>query len=99
MPLTSHPLRMAALALLWGSGFLWIKLALNHGLSPAHITITRCALGTAVLLFLARSASSTSPATARLWAHLAIAALFCNAIPFALFASASRRSTRASRAS
>ncbi|MGH1553784.1 hypothetical protein ACRAWF_22895 [Streptomyces sp. L7] len=30
-------LRMAALALLWGSGFLWIKLALGHGLSrPDH---------------------------------------------------------------
>lgn len=82
----ASPLRMAVLALLWGSGFLWIKLALNHGLSPAHITITRCALGTAVLLFLARRAKQHLPRSRKLWAHLAVAALFCNAIPFALFA-------------
>ncbi|MGW3415367.1 DMT family transporter [Streptomyces sp. NPDC000888] len=79
-------LRMATLALLWGSGFLWIKLALNHGLSPVHITITRCALGTAVLLFLAHRAKQHLPRTRKLWAHLAVAALLCNAIPFALFA-------------
>ncbi|MEU9898203.1 DMT family transporter [Streptomyces phaeochromogenes] len=84
MPLTST-LRMAALALLWGSGFLWIKLALNHGLSPAQITITRCALGTAVLLLLARSAGQRLPRDRATWTRLAVAALFCNAIPFALF--------------
>ncbi|MFI6338154.1 DMT family transporter [Streptomyces sp. NPDC050535] len=77
---------MATLALLWGSGFLWIKLALNHGLSPAHITITRCALGTAVLLILARRAKQHLPRSRVIWGHLVVAALFCNAIPFALFA-------------
>ncbi|MGW7209028.1 DMT family transporter [Streptomyces sp. NPDC054837] len=79
-------LRMAALALLWGSGFLWIKLALNHGLSPAQITIVRCALGTATLLALARAAGQRLPRSRATWGHLVVAALFCNAIPFALFA-------------
>lgn len=79
-------LRMAALALLWGSGFLWIKLALNHGLSPAQITIVRCALGTATLLVLARAAGQRLPRARGTWGHLVVAALFCNAIPFALFA-------------
>jgi drug/metabolite transporter (DMT)-like permease len=78
-------LRMAILALLWGSGFLWIKLALNHGLSPAQITITRCALGTLVLLALARRAGQRLPRGRAALGHLAVAALFCNAIPFALF--------------
>jgi drug/metabolite transporter (DMT)-like permease len=77
---------MAVLALLWGSGFLWIKLALNHGLSPAYLTVTRCALGTAVLFLMARSAGQRLPRSLRLWGRLAVAALFCNAIPFALFA-------------
>ncbi|WP_369237615.1 DMT family transporter [Streptomyces sp. R21] len=81
----SSSLRMATLALLWGSGFFWIKLALNHGLSPAQITITRCALGTLVLLALARRAGQRLPRNRSIWGHLAIAALFCNAIPFALF--------------
>ncbi|WP_019067312.1 DMT family transporter [Streptomyces hokutonensis] len=78
-------LRMAALALLWGSGFLWIKLALDHGLSPAQITITRCALGTLVLLGLARAKGQRLPRDRRTWGRLAVAALFCNAVPFALF--------------
>ncbi|MGW1210209.1 DMT family transporter [Streptomyces sp. NPDC002499] len=78
-------LRMAVLALLWGSGFLWIKLALDHGLTPAQITIARCALGTAVLLLLARRAGQSLPRSRTVWGHLVVAALFCNALPFALF--------------
>jgi drug/metabolite transporter (DMT)-like permease len=47
--------RMVVLALLWGSGFLWIKLALT-GLSPVHLTLVRCALGALTLLALAFAA-------------------------------------------
>ncbi|WP_256339774.1 MULTISPECIES: DMT family transporter [unclassified Streptomyces] len=77
---------MAALALFWGSGFLWIKLALTHGLTPAQITIARCVLGTAVLLLLARRAGQRLPGSGAQWRRLVVAALFCNALPFALFA-------------
>ncbi|GAA3727124.1 DMT family transporter [Plantactinospora mayteni] len=78
-------LRMALLALLWGSGFLWIKIALNGGLTPAQITVTRCALGAAVLLGLARAAGQRLPRDRRTWLHLVVAALFCNTLPFFLF--------------
>ncbi|MFJ6853073.1 DMT family transporter [Streptomyces sp. NPDC091271] len=78
-------MRMALLALLWGSGFLWIKIALNGGLSPLHITVIRCALGAAVLLALARSARQRLPRGRRAWGHLAVAAFFCNVLPFFLF--------------
>lgn len=84
MPLAST-LRMALLALLWGSGFLWIKLALDHGMSPLQITVARCALGAAVLLALAVAARQRLPRDRRTWAHLLVAAFFCNALPFALF--------------
>ncbi|MFM9557482.1 DMT family transporter [Streptomyces caniscabiei] len=84
MPLAST-LRMALLALLWGSGFLWIKLALDHGMSPLQITVARCALGAAVLLALALAARQRLPRDRRTWAHLLVAAFFCNALPFALF--------------
>ncbi|MET8980402.1 DMT family transporter [Streptomyces sp. NPDC004539] len=77
--------RMAALALLWGSAFLWIKLALDHGLTPVQITIGRCALGASVLLALARRAGQRLPRSRKVWGHLVVAALFCNAVPFALF--------------
>ncbi|WP_239571917.1 DMT family transporter [Streptomyces sp. G44] len=77
--------RMAVLALLWGSGFLWIKIALSGGLAPLHLTVIRCALGAAVLLALARAAGQRLPRGRRVWGHLLVAALFCNALPFFLF--------------
>ena len=40
--------RMAALALLWGSGFLWIKVALR-GFNPVQIVFVRLVLGFLVL--------------------------------------------------
>ncbi|WP_328909463.1 DMT family transporter [Streptomyces sp. NBC_00234] len=76
---------MAVLALLWGSGFLWIKIALNGGLPPLHITVIRCALGAAVLLALARAAGQRLPRDRRTWGHLLVAAFLCNALPFFLF--------------
>jgi drug/metabolite transporter (DMT)-like permease len=74
--------RMVVLALLWGSGFLWIKLALT-GLTPVQLTVIRCALGAGVLL-LARG--QRLPRDRATWRHLLVAAFFCNALPFALFA-------------
>ncbi|MEU1019211.1 DMT family transporter [Streptomyces sp. NPDC005898] len=79
------PVRMGLLALLWGSGFLWIKIALGGGLTPLHITIIRCALGATVLLVLARTAGQRMPRDRRVWGHLLVAAFFCNALPFFLF--------------
>ncbi|MFJ7212218.1 DMT family transporter [Amycolatopsis sp. NPDC098790] len=75
---------MAVLALLWGSGFLWIKLALT-GLSPVHLTLVRCALGALTLLVLAFAAGQRLPRDRRTWGRLVVAAFFCNALPFALF--------------
>lgn len=76
--------RMGVLALLWGSTFLWIKLALN-GLSPVLITVIRCALGAAVLIVLCFPARQRLPRDRATWGHLVVAAFFCNALPFFLF--------------
>jgi drug/metabolite transporter (DMT)-like permease len=76
--------RMLVLALLWGSGFLWIKLALT-GLSPVHLTLVRCALGALTLLVMAFAARQRLPRDRGTWARLIVAAFFCNALPFALF--------------
>ncbi|WP_411104072.1 DMT family transporter [Streptomyces sp. cmx-4-9] len=78
-------LRMVALALLWGSAFLWIKVALGSGLTPFQIAFVRSALGAAVLLALARAARQRLPRDPSTWGHLAVAAFFCNALPFLLF--------------
>ncbi|MFU8874230.1 DMT family transporter [Micromonospora sp. SL4-19] len=89
--MTGTTIRAAALALLWGSAFLWTKLALDGGLSPAQITVARCALGAAVLLALARAARQRLPRDRATWRHLTIAALLCNALPFLLISIAEQR--------
>ncbi|WP_435068674.1 DMT family transporter [Amycolatopsis thermoflava] len=75
---------MGVLALLWGSAFLWIKLALR-GFTPIEIAVLRSVLGAAVLFVLARIAGQRMPRGRVMWGRLAVAAFFCNAVPFALF--------------
>jgi hypothetical protein len=58
-------MRVGLLALIWGSGFLWIKLGIR-GLSPVEITLARLVLGSAGIAFilagvaLTRSGSESS---------------------------------------
>ncbi|SMC88948.1 DMT family transporter [Kibdelosporangium aridum] len=76
--------RMGLLALLWGSSFLWIKFALQS-MSPGQIAIGRILLGAAVLVVLCYSGRQRLPKDPKIWAHLAFAAFFGNALPFFLF--------------
>ena len=77
--------RLALLALLWGSSFLWIKLALD-GLSPVQLVLVRLALGAAVLAVVVRIRRLRLPRDRTTWLHLTLAALVANAIPYLLFA-------------
>lgn len=77
-------IRLGVLALLWGSTFLWIKLALD-ALSPVQVTLTRCLLGAAALTFVCLRSGARLPRGRGVWAHIVVAALFCNALPFACF--------------
>lgn len=77
--------RLALLALIWGSSFLWIKLALR-GLSPVEVTLARLVLGSAVLFALVAAQRGSVPRSPTLWVHIAVAALFGNAAPYLLFA-------------
>ncbi|MFJ7270583.1 DMT family transporter [Streptomyces sp. NPDC099050] len=76
--------RVGVLALLWGSTFLWIDLALE-GLTPVQVTLIRCALGALVLGAACRVARQRLPGGRAMWGHVLVAAFFCNALPFALF--------------
>ena len=82
-------LRLALLALIWGSSFLWIKLA-DRGFSPVQVTFPRLALGAAVLLPVVLARREAVPRSAALWARITVAALFANAVPYLLFAVAER---------
>jgi drug/metabolite transporter (DMT)-like permease len=77
--------RIALLAVLWGSGFLWIKLAIR-GLSPVEVTLTRLILGSAVLFALVGVRRGSLPRAPMIWLHIAVAALFANSVPYLLFA-------------
>jgi drug/metabolite transporter (DMT)-like permease len=81
--------RIAPLALIWGSAFLWIKLA-DRAYSPVEVTLTRLVLGAAVLFATLLARRETVPHSLRLWAHIAVAAMFANAVPYLLFAWPSR---------
>ncbi len=77
--------RLALLALLWGSSFLWIAIALR-GFSPVQIVLIRLALGAVVLVIIVYARGLRLPTNRLVWLHLTIAALFANAIPYTLFA-------------
>jgi drug/metabolite transporter (DMT)-like permease len=77
-------IRLGLLALLWGSGFLWIKLSLR-GFTPVQIVLVRLALGVAVLVPIAMARGMRFPRDRATWVHLFVAALFANAIPYTLF--------------
>ncbi|MEV0396970.1 DMT family transporter [Polymorphospora rubra] len=76
--------QVGGLALLWGSTFLWIDLALE-AMTPAQVTLARCALGAAALLVACLASGRRLPPRGAIWGHIVVAAFFCNALPFALF--------------
>lgn len=73
------------LALLWGSSFLWMKLALGS-LAPLQISIARTFFGALVLVAVLATARMTLPRDRKVWGHMVVVALFGSAIPFTLFA-------------
>ena len=72
--------RITLLALIWGSAFLWIKLA-DRGFSPVEVTLGRLAMGAAVLFAIVLARREKIPRSLPLWATIAVAALFANAVP------------------
>lgn len=72
------------LASVWGGSFLFIKVSLDD-LAPIQIAFLRCAIGAAVLFAALAIRRESVPREPRLWAHLTVAALLLNAVPFTLF--------------
>jgi drug/metabolite transporter (DMT)-like permease len=82
--------RLAALALLWGCNFLWIKLALR-GFTPIQITFVRLALGAVVLTMWLYAYGNRLPGNVTLWMHSSVAAIVANVGPYLLFAYAEQQ--------
>lgn len=77
-------LRVAALALIWGSGFLLIKISLRS-FTPVELTFARLALGALILTTVLLVRRLALPGQRATWLHLTAAALLGNAIPYTLF--------------
>lgn len=84
-PAVRGPALIVTLAVLWGSNFAWIKIALD-AFTPAQLTFARMLLGALVLLAVIALTHDRLPSDRHTWAHLTVAALVSNAAPYYLFA-------------
>jgi drug/metabolite transporter (DMT)-like permease len=75
---------------LWGSGFLFVKLALR-GLSPSQVVLGQLALGALVLLITLAIRRQPLPHASREWAYLAGMAVLANIAPYLLFSWSEQR--------
>ncbi len=77
--------KYVALALIWGSSFLLIKVALE-GLAPTQVALGRIVLGALALLAVATATRRRWPREPRAWGHLAVTGLLLCVLPFLAFA-------------
>ncbi len=82
-PGASDYARLLVLAAIWGSSFLFIKIAVES-VPAVPMTTLRIGLAAVVMLVIARVAGEALPKDPRLWAFIALAGLFGNALPFTL---------------
>lgn len=78
-------LKFAALAFIWGSSFLLMKVGLRS-LAPLQISGLRIVSGAVVLLILLAFSGGGLPREWRVWAHLMVTGFFLGSLPFSLFA-------------
>lgn len=79
-----------ALALIWGSSFLLMKLGLL-ALHPVQLSTLRVIVAALTLLILARITRAALPRELRTWVWLSVTACFLCTVPFTLFALAETR--------
>jgi len=73
-----------ALAVIWGSSFLFIKVGLRE-LHPMHVALDRIVLGAATLLLVLAVTRVRLPRGFKVWGHLTVVGAFGVALPFTLF--------------
>jgi drug/metabolite transporter (DMT)-like permease len=88
-PTLADYLALARLSLLWGSSFLAIKIAVDHGVPPLTVAAFRIGLGALLLLTIARARNQSWPplrtrGDARLWLRIFLLGVVGNSLPFFL---------------
>ncbi|KAE8765031.1 DMT family transporter [Georgenia thermotolerans] len=77
-------IKFAALALMWGSSFLFIRVAVG-ALAPAQVALGRLVVGAATLALIMTLTRRRWPREARVLGHLAVVAVLLCVVPFLLF--------------
>lgn len=77
--------RLVVLGGIWGTSFLFIKVALE-GLTPSQIVLGRLIAGVAVMAAVVVARREPLPRDGRLWGHAAVMSVVANVVPFTLFA-------------
>ncbi|MGI8529161.1 MAG: DMT family transporter [Geodermatophilaceae bacterium] len=90
VPLRSWLPGFLALAVIWGSSFLFIKVGISE-LHPLYVTLGRVAIGAATLLVVLGATRTPLPRQPRLWGHLGLLGSLGVALPFTLFAYGEQR--------
>jgi drug/metabolite transporter (DMT)-like permease len=78
-------LAFAAMSVIWGVPYLFIKIAIEHGMPPGSLAWARVALGALVLLALSRRAGTLGTVKGR-WRWIAAYAVAEISIPFTMIA-------------
>ena len=77
--------KFTALAFIWGSSFLLMKVGLRS-LAPLQISGLRIFCGAAVLVLLLSATGGRLPRDKRMWGHLMVTGFLLGSLPFSLFA-------------
>ncbi|HVJ40777.1 MAG TPA: DMT family transporter [Dongiaceae bacterium] len=83
----SGPVEFALLLLLsvlWGSSFIAIKIAVDHGMPPVSLATIRIGIGAAILTGLAIFRGQAWPRGIHVWSRLLLLGIIGNALPFFL---------------
>jgi drug/metabolite transporter (DMT)-like permease len=83
---------LVVLAAIWGSSFLFIKLAVEE-IHPAYLTLGRVGSGALALLVALFVLRDRLPRSGRVWMHLNIVSAFGVVLPFTLFGYGEQRIT------
>jgi drug/metabolite transporter (DMT)-like permease len=75
---------LVGLSALWGSSYLFIKIALEGHVAPAEIVLGRLLMATAVLYLVARAQGRRLPRLGHTWRSFAVMGLVGTAAPFSL---------------
>lgn len=78
-------LLLLALAFLWGTSFLFVKIAVS-AISPATLVAARFVIAASVLSLAVRSRGLRLPSSRRVWGHYLLMGVVGNAVPFTLIA-------------